>query len=267
MTKRYMSACGGSTEGGKHYNNYLKIFKANYKFFIIVPLVTLALALLISVIRTPMYESQTALLVVQKQSVNADAYTAAKASEKLGSNLAKVIYTTSFLDKVASQPDVDLSFLPTDEKKRREAWKQAVTASIEPETSILKISAYAPSRDMATNLARAIAYTLSNDSGEYYGGSENISIQVVNTAITSKLPVKPNYILNMLAGLLAGLLAAAGILVIREETVKYFPKRKAKAQKDIFPQAYKVLDHQTYPSYNYSVLNDSEPRSMFDHLQ
>lgn len=251
----------------KNYNHYFKVFKANYKFFIIVPLVTLAVALLISVIQTPMYESQTALLVVQKQSANADAYTAAKASEKLGNNLAKVIYTTSFLDKVVTQPDVDLSFLPVDEQKQRDAWKKAISATIEPETSILKISAYAPSRESATNLARAIAYTLANDSAEYYGGSENISIQVVNTAITSKLPVKPNYILNMIAGLLAGLLAAASILVVREEAVKYFPTKKLKAYKEIFPTAYKVLDHQTYPNYNYSVLNDSEPKSMFDHLQ
>jgi capsular polysaccharide biosynthesis protein len=251
----------------KNYNNYFKIFKANYKFFIILPLVTLAVALLISVVQTPRYESQTALLVVQKQTATADAYTAAKASEKLGSNLAKVIYTTSFLDKVASQPDVDLSFLPADEQKRREAWKNAVTASIEPETSILKISAYAPNRDIATNLARAIAYTLANDSAEYYGGSDNISIQVVNTAITSKYPVKPNYLLNMLAGILVGLMAAVGILVIREEVMNYLPKKKAKSVKDVFPTAYKILNHETYPNYNYSVLNNSQPRSMFDHMQ
>lgn len=244
----------------------MNLCRKNYRLFIILPLVALSIALFVSALQKPMYESQTTLLVVQKQGSNIDAYTAAKASEKLGNNLAKVINTTSFLDKVSSQPNADLSFLPKDEKKRRKAWQEAVSASIEPETSLMKISAYAPSRESATNLAQAISYTLTNDSASYYGNSDNISIQVVNTALTSSYPIKPNYLLNMLASIACGILFAAGSLAIYEKIIYLLPKKKGAAAQQNAPM-YKVLSYGNYPSYSHITRKNIEPKSMFDHLQ
>lgn len=255
---------------------YLNMLKKHYKLFIIIPVITLAVAVIYTVLQTPMYESQTDLLVLQKQNADMDAYTAAKASEKLGSNLAKVIYTTSFLQKVENQ-DVDLSYLSSDDQERRKQWKNSVSASMTPESSMLSVKAYAPTPETSASLASAISYVLAYESAEYTGAGNTITIQMVNAPTTSRYPVKPNVILNIGAALVGGLLLALILTVLLSEFKglgkKEQPTKHAhQSAQPIFPMhttnqhgrikhedtiSYRVLDHNTFPETQ-NISSESE---------
>jgi capsular polysaccharide biosynthesis protein len=175
-------------------------------------LVFIMLGLGFSLIKPMEYSSQVSLLIIQKINPNLDAYTAARAAEKLGKNLTSVIYTTSFYEKVIhSNFDLKLN-LPTTEREKRKAWQKKVDAKIDPDTSIIQITAYDQDRNEAEKLAQVISYILSTEGKEYHGGGDDIVIKPVNTALTSDYPTRPNIVLNLLASVVLGLIL--GLLIV-----------------------------------------------------
>jgi len=185
--------------------NYLNIIKQNWQTITLVTLVLVVLSLVFSLVQPFEYKSRVEFLIVQKQTYNLDAYAATRASEKMASNLASIIKTKSFYDKVmAGSFGISRANFPNDEIKLRKAWQDKISTQVFPETSILSVDIFDKNKREADKIAKGVAGVLVNDSAEYHGGSD-VSIKVVNQPLVSNHPVRPNIVLNTLAGLVLGL--------------------------------------------------------------
>jgi len=175
-------------------------------------LIFLVPAIAINLIKPWEYSSTVKVLIIQKINPNLDAYTAARAAEKLSQNLAAVIYTTSFFNKVtASNFNLNINW-PANDREKRKLWQEKISASALPDSSILEITAYDSDREKAAKLAQAAAYILVTDGQEYHGGGEDIIIKTIDENLTSDFPARPNVILNVLSGLFFGLMI--GLFII-----------------------------------------------------
>ena len=204
-----------------------------------------------------------------------DAYTAARASEKLGNSLSKVIYTTSFLDKALLTQHVDSSIVPEDAADKRKAWESMVETQVIPETGIIGITTYGTSPEQAINLANAIGQILMYENWEYHGGGENVSVVNINQALASNVPAKPNIFLNVAGALIIGFLGSFSFFVVKQELKQRnsgkvdFPGSKGEKDDDFNPKKplYRVLDHQTFPEFEFAFAENSEPTTIHDHLK
>ncbi len=190
--------------------------KKNIRDLWVVPVLALACALTViaalALFKTPEYSSEIQVLVVQKYTLT-DSYTASKSAEKISSNLAEVIGTSTFFDAVVSDTDVDLDrLLSLSESEKRKAWKRMVTTDVIPQTSILKISAYDPDPAAAEELANAVANILIENGGEYHGAADTVTLKIVDSALTSDRPTRPNLLLNGLAAAVFG--GALGLIIV-----------------------------------------------------
>jgi len=197
--------------------NYWQIFKNNWHKVAITTLLLIVLSLGLSLIRPLEYRSRVELLVIQKQSLTMDAYASARASEKLATGLATVIKTKAFFEKVINSDfNITRSHFPYEEKDLRKYWSKNITASVSPETSLLKIDVYDQKRTEANKIANAIAYVLVNNSQEFYGGNGDVFIKVVNEPLASNHPVRPNILINGLTGLIVGLILSLSYIFYQE---------------------------------------------------
>lgn len=175
------------------------------KTILIILGIFLILGILATVIHPFEYSSTTRVLIIHKINSNLDAYTAARAAEKLTQNLATIIYSSSFLDTLATSHNINL---PKDERQRRQAWKNKIAITVEPSTSILEIRAYDKSREDAQKLAYLVANTLITQGKEYHGGGQDVVIKLLDKPLTSRFFARPNIVFNLLSSLALGLIFA-----------------------------------------------------------
>lgn len=189
-----------------NYNSYIKSVKNNWQAMTVIILGVVVLALVLSLLRPLEYRSRVELLIVQKQNLTLDAYNSARASEKLANTLASVIGTRSFFDKVIEGNfGVQRSDFPTNERKLRKVWAKKVSATVFPESSLLRVDLYDEDRKQADRLATAVASILVNNSSEYHGAGSEVMVKVVNEPLASDYPVRPNVIVNVFTALVVGL--------------------------------------------------------------
>jgi len=207
--------------------NYPQIIKNNGHSIAITTLVIVVLSMALSLIQPLQYRSRVEFLIIQKQSLTMDAYTAARASEKLASSLSTIIRTKSFFDKVmAGNFGIRRSEFPDNEKDLRKYWQKNTLTSIAPESSLLQVNVYHKDKKEANKISLAIASILVNDVNEYYGGGSDIIIKVVNEPLASDYPVRPNIILNSLAGLVIGVVISLGWIVYQENKKENYQEDK-----------------------------------------
>src|SRR3989338_2158654 len=189
-----------------------KVLNYRKKFIVIFAVAVALLAGIFSFPQPLKYSASIRLLITQKAAFTLDPYTAIRSTELLGENLAQLIKTSSFLDRVLqSGYKIDTSYFRISdnltERQRRKLWSQTIDAAQVRGTGILEITAYHPNRDEALKLVAASAFLLSSQGSEYAG--RDINVRLVDAPLASRFPVKPNVPLNMIIGGLVGLLAAS----------------------------------------------------------
>lgn len=173
----------------------------------------------LSFLRPLEYSSKTRLLITQDLGV-VDAYTASRSAESIANQLASNIPTTDFYDAVlATSFDIDKSYFPTDEIKKRKKWADAVATSVSHSMGFLTITAYHPDVEQADLIAQAVSSVLVEDGLKYVSGS-GITIKVVDQTLNSRWPVRPNVLLNAFSGLILGGLFGVGYILIQVERVR-----------------------------------------------
>lgn len=178
-----------------------------------------AIAILLSLIRPLEYSSTTRILITQELGA-VDAYTASRSAERIADDLASVVYTSTFFDKVMSSGyAIDADYFSEDEIKRRTQWQDAVSASVSRSSGLLSVTAYHTDVNQAEELATAVAYVLTTEGWTYTSGG-NITVQVVDAPLNSRYPVRPNLLVNGFSGLVLGLLGGAGYLLIGAERMR-----------------------------------------------
>jgi capsular polysaccharide biosynthesis protein len=162
------------------------------------------------------YSSSMRALIIQKQLAASDPYTAIKASERIADNLAQIVYTTSFFDKVMDANfNIDQGIFKADERKKRRQWNDMISTQVLRGSGMLVITVYHEDPLQAEQISRAIAFVLTTEGWEYVGGGD-LQIRLVDEPLISRWPVRPNIPANAFTGLVLGFLAGAGYVVASE---------------------------------------------------
>lgn len=162
------------------------------------------------------YRADASVLIISQSRYGVDPYTVVKSAERVGENLAQVMGTDDFYQKVKDQEGytIDWSkFDSLDGRKKRKAWQKQLQASVVFGTGVLNISAYNTDPAKAQALAGAAADALVAKGWQYVGG--DVTMQVVNRPVVTNWPVRPNIVMNALLGFVIGVLIG-GLIVTRK---------------------------------------------------
>ena len=238
--------------------NYIQLIQKKYKAIILITVSVISVVIFLTSLMPFKYESTAQLMIIQNE-VEGDLYTASKAAERLGTSLSRVIYTTSFYERVLDTKYIDESYFASDPGTQRKEWNNSIETEVVPQTAIIKVTAYNFDKQKATNIVTGIASVLSENSEDFYGKDNNITISIVNEPLTSNYPTKPNVFINLFVGLVIGFLISA-MYVIFIPIKETYEKKQAgvvkdkkvveenidEQQADIFMEKYSVLDVTTY---------------------
>lgn len=199
-----------------------KIALKGWKKILLFGVVAMIVAVGLSFTQKLKYSSTVRMLIIQPSSLNVDPYTAIRSAEQIGNNLAQVVYTTDFFAKVTNAPNfnIDPTYFPDNDAKRRKLWSQTVSVKVENGTGLLNITVYHPDKDQATAIAQAIAYVMTNYGASYVGGT-GLEIKLVDEPLVSNFPVKPNIPVNGFTGLVLGALFGAVYVILTDKSRKY----------------------------------------------
>ncbi|MBT5808146.1 hypothetical protein HOI18_02615 [Candidatus Uhrbacteria bacterium] len=200
--------------------NYTKILLNGWQSIVMFGLLGLVLALIISFVQPLKYSSTARLLILQDVGTSVDAYTASRSEERIADNLSTIIYTSTFFDQVLNSGfSISESQFPENDSKRRRAWGKTVKASVNRGSGLLSITAYHQDVRVAEQLVRAIAFVLTDRVGEYTSGG-SVSVQLVDEPLSSRWPVKPNIIANILSGFILGAFVGIGYVLVQTERIR-----------------------------------------------
>ncbi|MDD6352140.1 MAG: Wzz/FepE/Etk N-terminal domain-containing protein [Lachnospiraceae bacterium] len=182
---------------------------------VIVILVTVFCALLtyigVSLLATPMYTSETSILILSRQDQNTVTSSDLQTATQLTADYLQLVTTRPVLEEAISQSGSKLSVSEL---------RSHVSVTNETNTRILQISVSDPDPTMARKLANALRESVSTRI------TQVMNIDAVNTVETASLPTSPsspNVKRDVLIGALLGLLVTIVVLVVRyllDDTVK-----------------------------------------------
>lgn len=198
--------------------NFSPMLRANRTSIIVTTLIAVVASLMFSFLQPQEYRSSFSLLMVDKSS-GLDGYAAAKSAERLSTTLGKTMTTASFADQVNTQIKewkiaADPVLFPTDDERRRLAWKNHIATRVTPEVGMVRVDVFHSNRFMAEATAKATSVVLARSGSDYVGGAD-ISLKVVDFPVTSKQPVRPDVLTNLAAALLLGLAVGVAYALLR----------------------------------------------------
>lgn len=159
------------------------------------------------------YSAESQVLIISRDRTGVDPYTQSRAAERIGENLAQVMQTGDFMDKVMSATSATFDksqWQNLTDRKLRKKWQKDVVGEMMYGTSLMKVTVYSK-KDDAIALAAAVTDTLVVHGWEYVGG--DVAIKTVNPPILSMWIARPNILLNTVVGFFAGLILASAWVV------------------------------------------------------
>ena len=188
----------------------LNLLQKHLKLIISWGVIFALLSVLVSVFFPPYYSATTQVLIISRDRSGVDPYTQVKSAERIGENLAQVMKTTDFMNKVMSSGTATFDktrWQGLTDRKLRKQWQRDVEGTMAYGSSLLNIKTFGRSQDDAKALAAAVTDTVSSRGWEYVGG--DVAIKVVNDPLVSSWPTRPNYVMNAGVGLVLGLLLSS----------------------------------------------------------
>lgn len=185
----------------------------HWKFILAISLITAVLSVAVSVALSPLeYRAQVRLFIsptVSPSGVLYDDYTALKSAEQIGQTLSNVIRTTLFQDKVIAaitdEKDSalhDVVAASDDQYARRTKWQSQVDPLVLKGTGILTISTFDVDKLHAEQLATMVANVAIQEVPNYVPGK--VTVRIVDPALSTQYPVRPNIPLRALFGFIFG---------------------------------------------------------------
>lgn len=198
--------------------NILHLYVRAWKPLVLITLAGLVLALLGSALMPLKFSSTVRLLITQTNATGVDPYTAIKSTERIGQNLAEIVYTSSFFNAVTQQQGVDLTYFPTDEIDKRQEWKNTMSINVVAGTGIMEVTAYHKDRNQATILAVDVAKELAQQAPNYFGYS--VRLQIIDDPLPSRFFAKPDFVQNGGLGALFGFLVGSLWVLARMKEIR-----------------------------------------------
>lgn len=180
-----------------------QFIKQNLHVLLIYIVIFIIIALALSLLTPIEYATTSQVLIIHKLAPNLDAYSAGRASEKLAQDLVKIISTTSFIAALAESQKINIdTLLKGDEWQKRDEWHNKVSSTVNG--SILEITTYDTDPQKAIFINNAIIRTLLIKGEDFHGGGQEIKLKMINAPLSSRSPVRPNFILNIILGIILG---------------------------------------------------------------
>lgn len=208
------------------------------------------------------YRATTKLLIIHNSS--SDAYTASKSTQFLGSTLAEVIRSDSFLSQVLkSGYNLDKNIFSENQEKRKKEWDKMVSVRASNDTGIMVVDTYNQDKYQASQYNQAIAYTLVTKHNLYHGLGNKVSVKIIDGTSTSSLPVKPNILLNSLLGIAFGVIISFFFIYLYpEKDIKLSFRKRKKITNNFLNEKNRNDFHQNHLNYpednNYPENRDLE---------
>ena len=181
-----------------------KSIKKSYKMAIAITAIFLAIALIVTFSQSLKYGTESKILVVQNFSGDVDAYSASRLNEYLSGLLVRVISSESFFNQALDSGfNIDRSYFSGTKNQQMKQWENTVKARSTYDSGIITLNVYHPDPEQAENLSRATIYTLKT-TNNFYHSIPNVDVRTIDSPSTSRFPVKPNIILNLLIGIIFG---------------------------------------------------------------
>lgn len=196
------------------------LVKKHLKLIIFWGVALALLSGLVSLFFPRQYSAISQVLIISRDRSGVDPYTQVKSAERIGENLAQIMQTTDFYNKVMEAPaSFDRQkWQNFTNRQRRKQWVKDVQGAMTYGTSLLQTTVYGNTSEDALALASAVNGVLTSRGWEYVGG--DIAVKAVNDPLVSRLPARPNFILNTILGFIIGfLLASLWIVRYKKHTV------------------------------------------------
>jgi capsular polysaccharide biosynthesis protein len=190
--------------------------KRAWRLIAIAAFFGMVISLGVSLLLPREYRADAQVLIIARSRSGVDPYTIAKSAERVGENIAAVMETDDFFQKVFAQTRYPIDrayFENATDRVRRKRWTRAVNAQIVYGTGVLNVSAYGKMPESAKALASAVVDTLVAKGWEYVGG--DVTIKAVNQPVARPFPARPNFVINLLIGSLLGALFASVAILRR----------------------------------------------------
>lgn len=193
----------------------LHTLEKNAKLILTWGLVFAVLSVVVSLFFPKQYSATSQVLIIARDKTGVDPYTQARSAEKIGANLAQVMNTTDFYNKVMTPTSFLFSrdqWKNLTDREQRKKWVKDVRAAMVYGGSIMEINVYSYSQEDAINLSNAITQTVTTQGWEYLGG--DVAIKIVSDPLVSRWPARPNMFINAAIGFLVGFFIS-GLWVLR----------------------------------------------------
>lgn len=185
------------------------LLKPRKKTIVLAALATALLTVALSFIQPLKYSASIRLQITQRAAFTLDPYTAIRSTELIGENLAQLIATSSFLDRVLQTGyKIDQRYFTLPETQRRRLWSRTVEARQVRGKGFLDVQVFHPAREEALKIVAAISFLLSTQGSDYIG--RDIIVRLVDAPLASRFPARPNLPLNAVVGALVGAVLGSG---------------------------------------------------------
>jgi capsular polysaccharide biosynthesis protein len=208
----------------------MKTLVGNWQFILLTIAFFASVTFLISTIIPPEYESDSEVLILQKN-MDADAYRAAKSSEFAGEVLKKVIGSSDFMNGVLSSIGIAPSKFGNNPEDQIKNWNKAVSVNTYINTGIIKIVVLDEDKKENRLIMEGILSELQSN-GLKYHGNENITLKKIGGPIYYTDPSFPIIWLNVLIAVFGAIFLSIGLIFIFGEKMegwfKYSEKQPVK---------------------------------------
>ena len=184
------------------------VLNRHYKLIFTWGVLLAILSVAISLLFPWKYSAESQVLIISRDRSGVDPYTQSKAAERIGDNLAQVMKTTDFMQKVM---DSTITFdknrwQSLTDRKQRDEWQKDVVGQMQYGTSLMNITVYS-SKDDVLALSSAVTDAVVTHGWEYIGG--DVALKTISSPLISRWITRPNIILNAILGFLVGVVLSS----------------------------------------------------------
>ncbi|HHW5946530.1 TPA: YveK family protein [Staphylococcus aureus] len=191
-------------ENSLDLSKFMKAIKKNWKLLLILPIIFMLIALLMTMfLMKPKYESNTQVLVNQKEKKSELMAQEVQSNIQLVNTYSEIVKSPRILDEVAKK----------NKKYSASEIKSMLTATTQAESQILNVNIESGSKKDAEKVANDIAKVFSDEIPDIMN-VDNVTILSKANGTASK--VSPSLIINLAIGLILGLILALIIIILKE---------------------------------------------------
>lgn len=191
-------------ENSLDLSKFMKSIKKKWKLLLILPIIFMLIALLMTMfLMKPKYESNTQVLVNQKEKKSELMAQEVQSNIQLVNTYSEIVKSPRILDKVAKK----------NKKYSASEIKSMLTVTTQAESQILNVNVESGSKKDAEKVANDIAKVFSDEMPDIMN-VDNVTILSKANGTASK--VSPSLIINLAIGLILGLILALIIIILKE---------------------------------------------------